>query len=132
MKTPKREREDIVPIDEPVYDCMGGICDIYSNWEPVHIAHARWKRKNRVKQLKHTIRKYKEGTMLPELVHIRYAYKWLQKLKKPTPNAEVICWHTYLAELKTIRDSINRAVEDAAICLGEAIANRERQEQGND
>lgn len=92
----------------------------------------RWKRKNRVKQLKHTIRKYKEGTMLPELVHIRYAYKWLQKLKKPTPNAEVICWHTYLAELKTIRDSINRAVEDAAICLGEAIANRERQEQGND
>jgi hypothetical protein len=114
MKTPKR---------------YPATMSVYATRDELRQDRARWKRKNRVKQLKRSLHKYKDGTMLPKLMHIRYAYKWIQKLKKPNQNAEVIRWHTYLSELKVIQDSINRAVEDAAICLGEAIANRERKEQ---
>ena len=119
MKTPKRKTIPGLMPEDWMFD-------------PPHYASnqlTRWKRKNRIAQLKRSLRKYKEGTMLPKLMHIRYAYKWIQELKKPNQNAEVICWHTYLAELKTIRDSINRAVEDAAICLGEAIERENRKEQ---
>ena len=127
MRTPKRKNHPPKFIFK--YDFESKIEILSIDQAPIHKAHARWKRKNRVAQLKRSLHKYKEGTMLPKLMHIRYAYKWIQELKKPTPDAEVISWHTYLAELKAIRDSINRAVEDAAICLGEAIANRERKEQ---
>jgi adenine C2-methylase RlmN of 23S rRNA A2503 and tRNA A37 len=114
MKTPKR---------------YPATMSVYATRDELRQDRARWKRKNRVKQLKQSLHKYKEGTMLPKLMHIRFAYKWIQELKKPKQNAEVICWYTYLSELKAIQDSINRAVEDAATCLGVAIEREERKEK---
>ena len=118
MKTPKRNKGN----------GYGAACCPFEGPNQTAFEHARWTRKNRIAQLKQSLRKYKEGTMLPKLMHIRLAYKWLQNLKKPKQNAEVICWHTYLSELKAIQGSINRAVEDAATCLGVAIEREDRKE----
>lgn len=120
MKTPKRTSVSVTlnPKEWP--------------FDPPHYAGdmlARWKRKNRIAQLKRSLHKYKYGTMLPKLQAIRLAYKWLQELKKPQQYAEVIHWYTYLSDLKTIQREIDRAVEDAATCLGVAIERKERKEQ---
>lgn len=121
MKTPKRHYE--------LTTMEHSSCKRIWDRNQEEVSAQRWKRKNRVKQLKKSLRKYKEGTMLPKLMHIRLAYKWLQELKKPKQNEGVKCWHTYLSELKSIQYSINFAVEDAAICLGEAIEREERKEK---
>lgn len=55
MKT--HEREDPSPYTEAIRDSGGGIIDVWTSDEPIHVAHARWKRKNRFKRLKHTISK---------------------------------------------------------------------------
>jgi hypothetical protein len=89
---------------------------------------ARRKRKNRITQLKRSLHKYKEGSMLPKRQALRLAYKWMQELKEPRQDAEVINWHTHLADLKTIQGAINRAVEHAATCLGVAIERKERKD----
>lgn len=117
MKTPKRTSDSTLlnPKDWP--------------FDPPHYAGdmlARWKRKNRIKRLKHTIQKYKDGTMLPEVRPLRDAYKWLQKLQKPKADAPIISWLNYKSAIKVIQTQINTALEDAAICLGEAIEKRNR------
>lgn len=56
MKTPKRPDAPI--IDEAEYDCFGiPTGDITTYWDVYYKAHARWKRKNREAQYKHTIAK---------------------------------------------------------------------------
>jgi hypothetical protein len=56
MKTPKRPDAPI--IDEAEYDSCGiPTGDITTYWDCYHEAHARWKRKNKIKQLKRTIAK---------------------------------------------------------------------------
>lgn len=112
MKTPKRT-EVIVPLNPEDWP-----------FDPPHHAGdllARWKRKNRIKQLKRSLQKYKKGTMLPELRAIRIAYKWLQKLKKPKSDAPIPAWLTYMNEIRSIRDLLNNACDDAATCFGAAL-----------
>ena len=59
MKTPKRPDAPI--IDEAEYDCFGiPTGDITTDWDIYYKAHSRWKRKNRIKQLKNTIARQKK------------------------------------------------------------------------
>ena len=87
----------------------------------------RWKRKNKIKQLKRSLQRYKHGTMLPKLMAIRCAYKRLQELKKPSRKASSISWFDYLAELRTIEQDIIRAIVDAASYYGVALEREEQQ-----
>jgi hypothetical protein len=67
MKTPKRPDAPI--IDEAEYDCFGiPTGDITTYWDVYYEAHARWKRKNRIRQLKATIARQAE-----ENKHLRTA-----------------------------------------------------------
>lgn len=119
MRTPKRD----VP--------FGPFDPQFDQWEGPNedaFCAQRWQRKNRIAQLKRSLHKYKEGTMLPKLQALRLAYTWIQELKEPRQDAEVIHWFTYLSDLKTIQGAINRAVEHAATCLGVAIERKERKE----
>lgn len=120
MKTPKRTT-GIVPLNPEDWP-----------FDPPHHAGdmlARWKRKNRIKQLKRTLQKYKKGTMLPELSHLRIAYKWLQKLKEPKSGAPISSWRTYLNGIRGVRNMLNIACEDAAKSFGIALEREERKEQ---
>ena len=121
MKTPKRHHE-LTTMEhistEKVWD-----------YSQVQVNSQRWKRKNRIKQLKSTIKKYKCGTMLPEFRPIRIAYRWLQKLKKPKSDAPLSSWLSYLNEISSIRGLLNTACEDAATCFGIALEREERKEQ---
>ena len=119
MKTPKRNKEN----------GYGAACCPYEGPNQTAFEHARWKRKNRIKQLKSTIQKYKDGTMLPKFTPLRRAYKWIQELKKPKADAPVSAWTSHLSELKSIRSMINMACEDAAVCFGIALEKENRKEQ---
>lgn len=124
MKTPKRHYE-LTTMEHSAGDRV---------WDrpQEEVSAQRWKRKNRTAQLKRSLHRYKEGTMLPVLRDIRLAYKWIQELKKPKQYAEVECWHTYLFELNCIQRAISRALVDAAICMGEALEHKNRKEQAHD
>lgn len=89
----------------------------------------RWKRKNRIKQFKRTIQKYKNGTMLPELSHLRIAYKWLQKLKEPKSGSPISAWQSYLNGIRGVRNMLNIACEEAAKQFGKALEKENRKEQ---
>ena len=121
MKTPKRHYE--------LTTMEHSACERVWDRPQEEVSAQRWKRKNKIAQLKRSLHKYKDGTMLPKLQALRLAYKWMQELKKPQRDAEVIHWYTYLSDLKTIQREIDRAVEDAATCLGVAIEREERKEQ---
>ena len=76
MKTPKRPDAPI--IDEAEYDCYGiPTGDITTYWDVYHEAHARWKRKNRIKQLKHTI-----AVLKHRLQDTEETLKWTQRYTK--------------------------------------------------
>lgn len=76
---------------------------------------ARWKRKNRVKQLKHTIEKYKYRTHLSGSVGA--AYRRLQCLVRPGKHAAITEWANYLKELRKIQEHITCAITNTAIIL---------------
>jgi hypothetical protein len=96
MKTPYREyplyARDINPengdvimgeLNPPLYD-------------------ARWKRKNRVTQLKRSLHRYRDCTNLPFYCHELHAYKLLQELNRPTEKSPVKKWESYVLELSEI------------------------------
>lgn len=120
MLTPKNTKE-IVPFNPEDWP-----------FDPPHHAIdrlARWKRKNRIKQLKRTIQKYKDGTMLPELSHLRIAYKWIQKLKEPKSDSPISAWQSYLNGIRGVRNMLNIACEEAAKQFGKALEKENRKEQ---
>ena len=104
MKTPKRTLV-IVPLNP-------------EDWafDPPHHAGdmlARWKRKNRVAQLKRSLHSYKHGTNLHFYSHEWDAYKRLQDLRKPGKKATPDDWYIYMKELKCIHYHIHQAIEQA-------------------
>lgn len=119
MKTPKRNKG---------YG-YGAACCPYEGPNQTAFEHARWKRKNRIKQLKRTIQKYKDGTMLPELSHLKIAYKWLQKLKEPKSGSPISAWQSYLNGIRGVRNMLNIACEEAAKQFGKALEKENRKEQ---
>ena len=83
---------------------------------------ARWKRKNRIKQLKRSIEKYKYGTHLRGSVLA--AYRHLQSLVEPRMNAPISEWVAFIKELQRTQQCLNYGFNYAAGCLA-AMAKRE-------
>ena len=82
-------------------------------------ARARYKRKNRTKQLKRSLQRYKHGENLPDSSHEWHAYKLLQELKRPGKNATVSDWGYYRGALNRIRIHMVQA-------MGQAVREQER------
>lgn len=87
---------------------------------------ARWKRKNRVKQLKRSLQRYKYGTNLDFYSHELHAYILLQALKRPGKKADSNKWNFYTRRLLGIQEHIMQAIAQAS---REAGACWEREEQ---
>lgn len=87
---------------------------------------ARWKRKNRVRQLKRSLQRYKYGTNLDFYSHELHAYMLLQELKKPDKKASANIWNFYTQRLLDIQSHIMQAIAQAS---REAGACWEREEQ---
>lgn len=102
MKTPKREPYNML--------------DIFAEPEKIPAQHARWKRKNRIKQLKRSLRRYKNGDFL--FYREKKAYLLLQKLQRPTKKANLATWDKYTFELLEIAKHINLALVDANFKAG--------------
>ena len=94
--------------------------------------HARWKRKNRIAQLKRSLEKYKYGTHLSGSVAA--AYRRLQCLARPGKNAAIVDWANYLNELRRIQEHLSFAISNTALCLAFDAERKVkgRKEQGND
>lgn len=88
--------------------------------------NARWKRKNRVKQLKRSLERYKHGTNLDFYSHESHAYILLQELKKPDKKASANEWSFYTHRLLDIHAHIMQAIAQASRETG---AGWEREEQ---
>lgn len=118
MKTPKRdyyyyehginpENGDIImePLSTPLYD-------------------SRWKRKNRIAQLKRSLEKYKYGTHLSGSVAA--AYRQLQCVVRPGKHAALAEWANYLKKLRRIQDHITCAIANTAIVLAYDAERKEK------
>ena len=75
----------------------------------------RWRRKNRIAQLKRSLEKYKHGTHLSGTVAA--AYRRLQCVVRPGKNATLAEWANYLKELRRIQEHITDAISNTALCL---------------
>lgn len=102
---------------------------VYATIRHLHADRARWKRKNRVKQLKRTIERYKYGTMLDGQFDLYIAYKWLQRLKMPSKDADSRSWLDYLYKLRSIRGVVVSAMIEAEEVLKKALERENRKEQ---
>lgn len=102
---------------------------VYATRDELRQDRARWKRKNRVKQLKRSLKRYKHGTMLPKLEALRSAYTQLQYLRKPKNTEDWTKWDFYLSQLKVLQDNIQRAIIDASMYYGEALYKSENRKE---
>lgn len=103
MKTPKRIPTDPRRRAEYAPNCTSK-------------ERARWKRKNRIKQLKRSLHRYKNGDFL--FYREKQAYLLIQKLRKPTKKANLATWDKYTLELLEIAKHINLALVDANFKAG--------------
>lgn len=90
--------------------------DMYTTPGTANKLSARWKRKNRIKQLKHSLRRYKNGDFL--FYREKQAYLLLQKLQRPTKKANLATWDNYTSMLLEIVKHINIALVDANFKAG--------------
>ena len=90
------------------------------------VSAQRWKRKNRVKQLKRSLEKYKYG------MHLRgdvgAAYRRLQCLVHPGSKATLAEWLTFMRELQHVQTRIQDAIANATYYV-KAMAEREAKER---
>ena len=100
MKTPKR---------------YPATMSVYATRDELRQDRARWKRKNRIAQLKRSLEKYKHGTHLSGSVAA--AYRRLQCVVRPGKNATLAEWANYLHELRRIQEHITDAITNTAIHL---------------
>lgn len=117
MKTPKRSPATM---------------SVYATRDELRQDRARWKRKNRVKQLKRSLEKYKYGTHLSG--DVAAAYRRLQCVVRPGMNAVLAEWANYLNELRRIQEHIACAIANTAIHLAYDAERKVkgRKEQSND
>lgn len=120
MKTPYREyplyERDINPENGDI---------IMGELNPL-LYDTRWKRRNRVKQLKQSLKRYKYGTNLDFYSHELHAYMLLQELKTPGKKASANEWSFYTHRLLDIHAHIMQAIAQASRETG---AGWEREEQ---
>lgn len=93
---------------------------------------ARWKRKNRIAQLKRSLHRYKHGTMLDGQYDLYLAYRWLQRLSKPNEGADSASWENYRYQLRAIRGVIVAALQESEEAWKKAREREYRKEQDND
>lgn len=107
MKTPKRYQNKPTPTmpenSEPDWYVLNQWC-------------ARAKRKNRIAQLKRSLRRYKNGDFL--FYREKQAYLLLQKLQRPSKKANLATWDNYTFALLEIAKHINIALVDANFKAG--------------
>lgn len=103
MKTPKRNYFAFAPLD------------MYVTPGTANKLSTRWRRKNRIAQLKRSLEKYKDGTHLYGSVGA--AYRQLQSLVRPGKKATIAKWANYLNELRQIQEHITHAISNTAILL---------------
>lgn len=105
MKTPKRDYK------QPKY----AMFDLEPDWfeDYYQQQETRWKRKNRIKQLKRTINRYRDCTNLPFYCQELHAYKLLQELRKPSKKATDSDWDFYIKSLRTIQNLLSEAILQA-------------------
>ena len=96
MKTPKR---------------YPATMSVYATRDELQQDRARWKRKNRVKQLKRSLEKYKDGTHLRG--DVGAAYRILQCLVHPGKKAPLTEWLTFMRELQIVQTRIQDAIANA-------------------
>lgn len=84
------------------------------------IETSRWKRKNRIAQLKRSLSMYKGGDFMPWYTHERHAYHLIQALRRPSDEADVSAHNAYTQALKEISSHIEQAVEASAFRAGTA------------
>ena len=124
MKTPKRHYE-LTTMEH---------CATERVWDrpQEEVSAQRWKRKNRIAQLKRSLEKYKHGTHLSGSVAA--AYRRLQCVVRPGENATLAEWATYLHELRRIQEHITDAISNTAIHLAYDAERKVkgRKEQEND
>ncbi len=89
----------------------------------------RWKRKNKIKQLKRSLHRYKHGTMLDGQYDLYLAYRWLQRLQKPKEDADSASWENYYYKLGAIRGVLVAAREEVEEALQKALERENRKEQ---
>ena len=122
MKTQKRDYK--TPANQLAQDIEPDFFDADYNAQ-----EARWKRKNRVKQLKRSLRRNKEGAMLYGQYDLYLAYRWLQRLKKPNRDADRASWEYYRYKLSAIRGVIVAAQIEVDKVLQKALERENRKEQ---
>ena len=103
--------------------------DMYTTPGTANKLSARWKRKNRVKQLKRSLERYKYGTMLDGQFDLYLAYKWFQRLKMPRKDADSKSWEYYRYKLGAIRGVIVSALMESEELLKKALEREYRKEQ---
>ncbi len=119
MKTPKRRYK--APVNHLAQDIEPDFFESGYNTQ-----EARWKRKNKIAQLKQSLRRYKYGTNLDFYSHELHAYILLQELKKPDKKADANKWNFYTQRLLDIQSHIMQAIAQAS---REAGACWEKEEQ---
>lgn len=81
------------------------------DWMQIDVWCARAKRKNRVKQLKRSLEKYKYG------IHLRgdvgAAYRRLQCIVHPCKKATLTEWLTFMRELQIVQKRLQDAIVNA-------------------
>ena len=120
MKTPKRNKGNGYEAE----------CCPFEGPNQTAFEHARWKRKNRVRQLKRSLERYKKGTMLYDHFDLYLAYRWLQRLKKPGKAADSKSWKNYIHHLGAIRGVLVYARQEAEKALQKALERELGKEQG--
>lgn len=113
MKTPKRNHK--IPTERQHLDIEP------DSWEEDYKQQdTRWKRKNRIAQFKRSLSMYKGGDFLPWYTAERHAYLLIQKLRRPSDEADVNAHNAYTQALKEISRLIEQAVEASAFRAGTA------------
>ncbi len=91
----------------------------------------RWKRKNRIAQLKRSLQRYKRIEHLPFYTPIWQACRYILDLKYPGKKATLNDWNRYMRELEEISVCILRASRQAGIISGQLLERQTRKEQSN-
>jgi hypothetical protein len=86
---------------------------------------ARRKRKNRIKQLKRSLEKYKLHTSIAPGSFEYSAYNELRKLKRPQCDSNSLEWGRYRSSLEWIVHCLQQALITAAIEYGASVQREE-------
>lgn len=121
MKTPKR-----TPWQHTPQPCIKADGELRAC---VNEQHSRWKRKNRINQLKRSLERYKYGTMLDDQFDLYLAYKWLQRLQMPSKDADSKSWEYYRYKLGAIRGVIVSALMESEELWKKALEREQGKKQ---